>query len=185
MSQGYCSVHTNSIKGFNQVVMGSKASVDISRGVIFPVHLESPDDRVRAFMRDYDDSDGYSVCPHPLRRSEVLTNNLQGFDSAIMRDLNFISATVTPKATAKFELTIVPSICNRMNNLHGGAAALILDMCTTMAVAPLSRHDFWLFGGVSRLLSVTFLRPASVGTLITIECEVIQIGKQLGKVQSA
>jgi acyl-coenzyme A thioesterase 13 len=99
-----------------------------------------------------------------------------------MRDLRFVSATAKPSATAIFELTIVPSQCNRMNNLHGGAAALIIDMCTTMTVAPISRADFWLFGGVSRLLSVTFLRPVGVGTVVVIECEVIQIGKQLGRI---
>jgi acyl-coenzyme A thioesterase 13 len=98
-----------------------------------------------------------------------------------MRDqLRFISATATPKATVTFELTVVPSLCNRMNILHGGAAALIFDMCTTMAVAPISRADFWAFGGLSRTLSVTFLRPVSLGTVVVIECEVIQIGKRLG-----
>ncbi|CZR65932.1 related to thioesterase family protein [Phialocephala subalpina] len=140
---------------------------DSGRGIIFRVDLKSPEDRVREFMNGYDGSDG-----------------VEGFDSALMRQhLRFINATSTPTATVTFELMIAPPLCNRMSNLHGGAASLIFDMCTTMAVAPISRVDFWAFGGVSRTLTVTFLRPVSVGTVVVIECEVIQIGKQLATIR--
>jgi len=77
-------------------------------------------------------------------------------------------------------MTVVPSMCNRLNNLHGRAQALIYDMCTTMAIAPIAREDFWCFGGVSRVLSVTYLRPAKVNYEVVIECEVVQIGTRLG-----
>lgn len=65
--------------------------------------------------------------------------------------------------------------------LHGGAAAMIVDMCTTAAQAPVARPGYWVFGGVSRTLSVTYLRPMPKGTEILIACEVMQVGKALGK----
>jgi acyl-coenzyme A thioesterase PaaI-like protein len=46
-----------------------------------------------------------------------------------------------------------------------------------MAAAPISRKDFWHFGGVSRTLSVTYLRPIQKGITIIVKCKVIQIGK--------
>jgi acyl-coenzyme A thioesterase 13 len=99
-----------------------------------------------------------------------------------MRDhLKVLSATAAPKVTATFELKVVRGFCNRIGNMHGGAVSLIFDMCTTMTQAPISRVDFWHFGGVSRTLSVTFLRPTPVGTEVVIECEVIQIGARLGE----
>jgi len=94
--------------------------------------------------------------------------------------LQLVSSTGPPKVTSVFELEVTPAFGNRMGNMHGGAIALVYDMCTTMTVAPLSREDFWWFGGVSRVLSVTYLRPVKVGMCIRIECEVLQMGTRLG-----
>lgn len=97
------------------------------------------------------------------------------------QSLKLISATASPKVTATFEFTVERPLCNRMDNMHGGAVSLAYDMCTTMAMAPISTPDFWMFGGVSRTLSVTFLRPAMLGTEVVVECELLQIGARLGK----
>lgn len=83
--------------------------------------------------------------------------------------------------TATFEFRVVRALCNRLDNMHGGAISLVYDMCTTMAMAPASKPDFWFFGGVSRTLSVTFLRPLKVGMEVLVECEVVQIGSRLGE----
>lgn len=50
-----------------------------------------------------------------------------------------------------------------------------------MALFPVARPDFWTFAGVSRTLNVTYLRPIPVGETVIIECEVIAIGKRMGK----
>lgn len=96
------------------------------------------------------------------------------------RDLSVISATKSPKTTAVFEMDMMPNYGSRMGNAQGAAISLIHDMCTTMAMAPLSREDFWHFGGVSRVLSVTYLRPTKTGRRVVIECEVLQVGKRFG-----
>jgi acyl-coenzyme A thioesterase 13 len=105
----------------------------------------------------------------------------QGFEESLMtRDLELISATGPPHVTCVFEMTMTPMYGSRMGNAQGAALSLIHDMCTTMAMAPLATKDFWHFGGVSRVLSVTYLRPTKTGTRIIIECEVLQVGKRFG-----
>ena len=61
---------------------------------------------------------------------------------------------------------------------------MIVDMCTTMAVAPVARRDFWWFGGVSRKLDVTYLRPVMSGRTVRVECEVVQIGRALATIHA-
>lgn len=77
--------------------------------------------------------------------------------------IRLISATETPKVSCVFELDMTPRWSNRMGNMHGGAVALVFDMCTTMCAAPLAREGFWVFGGVSRNLSVTCFGPVRMG----------------------
>lgn len=96
------------------------------------------------------------------------------------KDLTVVSATGPPKVTAVFEMTMTPMYGSRMGNSQGAAISLIHDMCTTIAMAPLATKDFWYFGGVSRVLTVTYLRPIKTGTEVIIECEVLQVGKRLG-----
>jgi acyl-coenzyme A thioesterase PaaI-like protein len=97
------------------------------------------------------------------------------------KDLAIIGATGPPHVTAVFEMEMTPMYGSRMGNAQGAAISLIHDMCTTMAMAPLAREDFWHFGGVSRVLSVTYLRPTKTGTRVVVECEVLQAGKRFGR----
>ncbi|GAP88664.2 putative thioesterase superfamily protein [Rosellinia necatrix] len=43
----------------------------------------------------------------------------------------------------------------------------------------ISRPGFWQYGGVSRTLNVTYLRPVPVGTTVDVECEVVHAGQRL------
>jgi uncharacterized protein (TIGR00369 family) len=76
---------------------------------------------------------------------------------------------------------IVPrKLCNMTGNLHGGAVALIFDICTSTAISAVSRDGFWDTGHVSRTLNCTYLRPAPEGAKIFVECEVVHLGKRMG-----
>lgn len=92
-----------------------------------------------------------------------------------------VSATVAPgTATAVFEMKAAPEFTSSMGNLHGGAVALILDTCTSICAAPLAQEgSVWVFGGVSRTLSITYLRPIPESTNLVIECQVLQQGSRL------
>jgi acyl-coenzyme A thioesterase PaaI-like protein len=46
-------------------------------------------------------------------------------------------------------------------------------------LAPIAKPGFWAFAGVTRTLSVTYLRPIPVGEEILIESEVVHAGKRL------
>jgi uncharacterized protein (TIGR00369 family) len=97
-----------------------------------------------------------------------------------MQNIRVVSATAKPTAKIVLELDVLPIFCSRSNNMHGGAMALLVDMATTMAVMPISTKDFWHFGGVSRIISVSYLRPIKKGITLLIKCKVVQIGKNNG-----
>jgi uncharacterized protein (TIGR00369 family) len=80
-------------------------------------------------------------------------------------------------------MTVPHHMCNMGNNLHGGAVALIFDMCTSVAIHAVSSEGFWDSGHVSRTLNCTYLRPAPEGTKIYIECEVLHLGKRMGQLR--
>jgi acyl-coenzyme A thioesterase 13 len=100
--------------------------------------------------------------------------------------LRLVDAQKLPNntAVATFSMKVVGEICNRTGMLHGGAASMIIDMCTTLAQAPIARADYWEFGGVSRVLTVTYLRPIPKDSEILIVCEVVQVGKALVTIQA-
>lgn len=84
-----------------------------------------------------------------------------------------------PHPSCTFAFTVQDSHCNRMDNLHGGCAATLYDYCTTLPLALVNRKGFWEHMGVSRTLSVTYMRPAPPGVEVLIECEIVQVGKKL------
>ncbi|EMC97471.1 hypothetical protein BAUCODRAFT_54865, partial [Baudoinia panamericana UAMH 10762] len=69
--------------------------------------------------------------------------------------------------------------CNPTNNLHGGAQAAMFDVCTSLAIQAIGSLDNWITGGVSRVLSVTYVRPAAEGEDVLMECEICHTGKTL------
>lgn len=65
-------------------------------------------------------------------------------------------------------------------NLHGGAVALIFDICTSTAITAVSHEGFWDSGHVSRTLNCTYLRPAAMDTKVYVISEVVHLGKRQG-----
>lgn len=98
--------------------------------------------------------------------------------------LKFVSANPPlPHTSATFSFTVQPEHCNRLHNLHGGAAATLFDFCTTLPLALISRPGFWQFLGVSRTLNVTYFRPVAAGEEVLVECEIVQVGKKLATIK--
>lgn len=67
--------------------------------------------------------------------------NFHGFDLELMSTVKIITAS--PKGEVEFELVSSETYGNLNNVMHGGAAALIFDMCTTSALGPVARPGFW------------------------------------------
>lgn len=58
-----------------------------------------------------------------------------------MRDIKLVDGS--PLGGSSFELVITTAYGNLNGVMHGGAAGVIFDMCTTMALTPLAKPGFW------------------------------------------
>ncbi|KAI8634514.1 Thioesterase/thiol ester dehydrase-isomerase [Xylariaceae sp. FL1651] len=106
------------------------------------------------------------------------------WSTSIVRDLSIAShSTSPPHPQVTFRLTVQPIHANGFGNMHGGCTSTIFDICTTFPLQMISRPGFWQYGGVSRTLNVTYLRPVPVGTTVDIECEVMHAGQKLSSLR--
>lgn len=101
-------------------------------------------------------------------------------------NLTLLSATLTSPTTCKtlFRFPVTRHYCNTSGNLHGGAQATIFDLLTSVSLMPVAKPGFWMNGGVSRTLNVTYLRPAPEGEVLECECEVVGVGKGLAFIRA-
>jgi acyl-coenzyme A thioesterase PaaI-like protein len=58
-----------------------------------------------------------------------------------MENLKLINAT--PQGIVDFEFFVDERYANINGVMHGGAAGVIFDMCTTSALGPLAKPGFW------------------------------------------
>ncbi|KAI0398752.1 Thioesterase/thiol ester dehydrase-isomerase [Xylaria palmicola] len=104
----------------------------------------------------------------------------QEWSTPILQHVSIISHSASPPhPRATFRLTVQPGHANGLGTLHGGCTSTIFDVCTTFPLQMISRPGFWQYGGVSRTLNVTYLRPVPVGTTVDIECEILHAGQKL------
>lgn len=63
--------------------------------------------------------------------------------------------------------------------MHGGCAATLIDVLSTTILLGIGKPGKFGYGGVSRNLKTTYLRPVPVGTEARVVCEVIHVGQRL------
>jgi len=90
----------------------------------------------------------------PSYRLIAASQNFQGFDKHVMENVKIIDAS--PKGTVTFEFLIDERYSNVNGVMHGGAAGVIFDMCTTSALGPLARPGQWECVSSSPILSTFF-----------------------------
>ena len=93
--------------------------------------------------------------------------------------LKVITVTSPTTVKATYTFTVEQFYCNGSGNLHGGAQSTFYDLCTSLTLMGIGKRGFWINGGVSRVLTVTYLRPAPEGTELEMETEVLAAGKTL------
>ena len=85
-----------------------------------------------------------------------------------------------PYPTVVMRVQIDKSMGNRMGNLHGGCTATIFDDLTSMPLMLIAREGAWQTSGVSRNLSVMYLKAIQVGEEVEVISEVVSVGARLG-----
>jgi acyl-coenzyme A thioesterase 13 len=101
-----------------------------------------------------------------------------GFDITRLAEVELLS-TNQNKLSVRYSFRVTARLCNRGRNLHGGAASTLFDTLTSLVLLTLGDMPQWDTLGVSRNLSVTFLRPIPIGTKVFLDCDVIAAGKRL------
>lgn len=94
----------------------------------FDLSISDPKERIQAYLDIYQDPD-YVVRLTMYQRIQAIHYFLirwQGFEATMMRSMRVLSAKATSieegmVASATFELTIPPELCNPMDRMHGGA----------------------------------------------------------------
>ncbi|KAI1269831.1 Thioesterase/thiol ester dehydrase-isomerase [Xylariaceae sp. FL1019] len=106
------------------------------------------------------------------------------WSTSIVQNLSIVSHSAEqPHPRITFRFTVQQIHVNGLGNLHGGCTSTIFDVCTTFPLQMMSRPGAWQFGGVSRTLNVTYLRPVPLGTTVDIECEIMQAGQRLSSLR--
>jgi len=79
----------------------------------------------------------------------------------------------------KASLPVTARIRNRMNTLHGGCTATIVDVVTTLALATVSKRL-----GVSLQINTTYMAPIGVGETVEITAKVEKVGSTIAHVSA-
>lgn len=100
----------------------------------------------------------------------------------MLEHVKFRSMTMTSANTANvvFAFPVDTYYCNNSGSMHGGFQSTAFDSLTSLAImAAAPKGSAWLDGGVSRVLTVNYIRPATEGEMLLCECEVTHVGKRM------
>ncbi|KAK5258499.1 hypothetical protein LTR20_005093 [Exophiala xenobiotica] len=107
--------------------------------------------------------------------------NFFGFDTHTLKDTNISLISASPNRTT-WEMDVPSHLCNKSANLHGGAAATLLDNLTSTALMTIARPGFLDGGHVSRTITMSYLRPVPKGSHVTVDCEVQAAGRNTANI---
>ncbi|KAK0897824.1 hypothetical protein LTR91_020670 [Friedmanniomyces endolithicus] len=147
--------------------MAQRMHLRLSPEVMAKFEDYSPEERIRAVLA-------------------IKAPNDQRFSSKFIEEqcqLREVKVLSDKSAIVTFAFKVDVYYCNASGNLHGGAQSSIFDMCTSIALQAIGKKDFWLNGGVTRVITVNCWRPAPEGEDLLLECEVVQMGRNLALTQ--
>ncbi|EEQ28362.1 conserved hypothetical protein [Microsporum canis CBS 113480] len=119
------------------------------------------------------------------------TSPQQGYDRKFFEDIRLIDVDPSGGATWEMDVTEYWSNLNAAERrdltkyhdvgvMHGGAYAVIFDMCTAISMNPITKPGYWYFlQGVSRSLNLSYLKGIPTGTTIRIKCTTLQHGRTM------
>lgn len=71
----------------------------------------------------------------------VAAQNFNGYDKHVMENVKLVDAR--KEGVTEYEFLIGERYGNVNEVMHGGAAGVIFDMCTTTALGPVARKGYW------------------------------------------
>lgn len=128
----------------------------------------APAERINAFLSVQEKDDNRFTQPFVKKQVKLKELKLHGVQSA----------------TGTFTFRVESYYCNGSGNLHGGAQSMMYDICSSLVLQSIGKRGFWINAGVSRVLTVNYLRPAPEGTELEMECEVVAAGKSLAMLRA-
>ncbi|KAM5493036.1 hypothetical protein MaudMau93_001130 [Microsporum audouinii] len=105
------------------------------------------------------------------------TSPQQGYDRKFFEDIRLID--VDPSGGATWEMDVTEYWSNLNGVMHGGAYAVIFDMCTAISMNPITKPGYCFLQGVSRSLNLSYLKGIPTGTTIRIKCTTLQHGRTM------
>jgi uncharacterized protein (TIGR00369 family) len=109
------------------------------------------------------------------------TERLQG--SPLHRFLGF-RVTAIGEDSCVLEMPIAPDAFGGTGNLHGGALATLIDVCSAMAASRANPFDFESHSLVTADLHVRYLGRPSGGDSVRAEARVVRAGRMLMVVET-
>ena len=97
---------------------------------------------------------------------------MYGFDR-MAKPIELISVSENGKYT--FEWKVDESQSNAHGTLHGGYTAFMVDYATSLALVGIGEHK----PGNSIELSISYLKPAKIGEIVTMETDCKKLGSSL------
>lgn len=128
----------------------------------------APAERINAFLAVQEKNDDRFTQPFVKKQVKL-------------KELNVREAA---SATGTFAFKVDGFYCNGSGNLHGGAQSMMYDICSSLVLQSIGKRGGWINAGVSRTLTVNYLRPAPEGTEMEMECEVVAAGKTLSMLRA-
>ncbi|BEI88130.1 uncharacterized protein CcaverHIS019_0108480 [Cutaneotrichosporon cavernicola] len=96
--------------------------------------------------------------------------------------------TVGPEGwRSVYSVVVTEDMCNPLGNLHGGAAATLIDTVSSASSAILATEGFWgipMLSGVSIALDVTYYNACPVGTKAKLTVTIEHMGGSLGNLRA-
>lgn len=154
--------------------------MDLKASILLFVQITKPSSsrvtRRRPRSRNVDWNRDFKMSATNAVRSiirQILTSykSSKGFDK-VGDKIELLSMS---EGKASFKMKVEESHQNPMGNLHGGMTATLVDMLTTLVTFTSPPHKL----GVSVDMSISYLRPVPVGEDVTINAEVIKMGRTL------
>jgi len=113
--------------------------------------------------------------------ADEITERLQL--SPLHRFLGFRAVRIDAEV-AILEMPIAPDAFGGTGNLHGGALATLIDVCSALAASRASPFDFETHSLVTADLHIRYLGRPSGGDSVRAEARVVRAGRMLVVVES-